>query len=97
MVLNASGHHFGGLFVTLGVPGLPWASPWVSLGHFGRPLEVRWDFVSVFGGFGAPPGGTLWDKLVCFCGLWRKSARSGCGPLLLMPFGWKKEPGAAAL
>ena len=36
-VWDASGHHFGGIFVTFGGPGPPWAPFGTSLGHFGRP------------------------------------------------------------
>ena len=41
MVLGSPGHQFGGIFVTLGVPGPPRAPLGLSLGHFGRPGEKR--------------------------------------------------------
>ena len=34
---DASGHHFGGIFVTLSIPGLPWVHFGTTLGNFGRP------------------------------------------------------------
>ena len=97
VVLDASGHHFGGLFVTLGVPGLPWASPWALLGSLWAPAGGQVGFLSVFDGFWAPPGDDFGTIVWLFLFLGRQSARSGCGPLFLMPLGWKKEPDAAAL
>jgi len=34
---DASGHHFGGMFVTFGAPGPLWAPLGVPFGNFGRP------------------------------------------------------------
>ena len=98
--LGGLGPPFWMSFRHFGRPRAPLGPPWALFGPLWAPARWRSDGIlyPFSADFGLPLGihfGTSVCVCVCFCVLWRKSARSGCGPLFVDAFRVEKRAGCS--